>query len=213
MLGKLAGCDTALAAYALARVLDGRPVGSEEFDLLRYANASRITSKSYFDGRCNVRTDRTIGKSGTNAWRMKSAVNIVLKQVGESGITGLKITPAVLAGVLACYRSGACTEQALVSAFVCARKIASDEIVILRRNELQDHCWVVIKNIKANLSVVCDPWCDGPAIATEDSRYELAQGSITDLVITAENASREVLGLQAKLSESGVESLTADNCR
>lgn len=176
------------AAYEIAREFVRRPLDSAEKDLLARVNASLEETRGYFkNGRCNVRPD--IDNASFNTWRMKVALNHVLRQLArwkpeEYGSPGME------AGVIAHVGAGACRQHAYVSAFSFIARRKETESIVIRSNEAVDHVWVLVTDKKTGTSVVHDSWCEGMAITVADSRYERKQGTTDLLEIDAGNATR-----------------------
>lgn len=168
-------------AYLFARDITDRITTTEEREALRDANEVVEATRRFFkDGRSNVRPD--VAAATTNSWQLKSAVNTVLNGVASAG----NITTSMRFGVVAYGQAGGCEQHAYVGAHVYAmlRKLKPQEEISVVGNPDHDHWWCVLTNKATGLCVVMDPWCEGPAILLDESRFMRKAGNQVFLTLT-----------------------------
>ncbi|WP_234420476.1 type III effector HopX1, partial [Xanthomonas fragariae] len=171
----LSSNDLALAAYLLARDIDGRRVPPAEVGRLRKANDSISNTRQLLQfGRGNVDTDlrKTRNNSG---WRTKAARQfkneLYARGAGQFIDYAQQMTHLAAAAVV--FGSGNCGEHASVTSIYHSSRLDAQETVhhVAKRN----HAWVEARvpagDDADSSTIVMDGWAKGPAILAPDSRF------------------------------------------
>lgn len=167
--------ELGLAAYLAARIIDGRPVGKEEFRRLRSANISgNKTRQRLPHGRGNVTAD-LMATDGVGRWRAGAARTLAYRidhdrQTPRDDYRTQTIHQAAAA---AAFGAGNCGEYSAVAAVLHSDRLEPrEELHIVASHS---HQWTEsrIGEDRAR-AVVLDGWAGGSPILADDGRFSRA---------------------------------------
>ncbi|WAT15129.1 type III effector HopX1 [Xanthomonas fragariae] len=171
----LSSNDLALAAYLLARDMDGRRVHTADVSRLRKANDSIGNTRQLLRfGRGNVDTDLrdTHNESG---WRTKSARQLKdelsVRSDGRFVEYAEQMRHSAAAAVV--FGSGNCGEYASTTSVYHSSRLGAQETV--HHVSGSNHSWaearLPVDDPTGSSTIVMDGWAKGPAVLAPDSRF------------------------------------------
>ncbi|MDV2450602.1 type III effector HopX1 [Xanthomonas hortorum] len=171
----LSSNDLALAAYLLARDMDGRRVPTADVSRLRKANDSIGNTRQLLRfGRGNVDTDLrdTHNESG---WRTKAARQLKDELYMRSGGRFVEHAEQMRhsAAAAVVFGSGNCGEYASTTSVYHSSRLGAQETVhyVSGRNHSWAEARLPAEDATGSSTIVMDGWSTGPAVLAPDSRF------------------------------------------
>jgi len=164
----LSEADKSLAAYLLARSVDGREVSADELDLLKRANETvEEVRETLHLGRSNVTVE--LEQTGQRNFRSAEAMRTVL----ERHYGNLHNVPGAIRAAMAIHvGTGFCAEHGHVTQYLHMRRLKFGESVEkVVADDIHDHGWALARQQPSGRVVVMDSWGEGPAIDPADAKY------------------------------------------
>lgn len=184
----LSSDDLALAAYLLARDIDGRRVFQPEMDRLRKANESVGNTRRVLKfGRGNVGTDlRATGNESrfrTKAARQLKA-ELYMRGGGRFVAYAEQMQHSTTAATV--LGSGNCGEYTSVTSIRHSSRLDAGETVHYVTSAGHGHAWaeerVPADDVSGASTIVMDGWAKGPAVLAPDSRFAANRGQVESQV-------------------------------
>jgi hypothetical protein len=192
---KISDAELALAAYLLARAVDGRPVAASEISRLRLANASvNETRQLLKHGRGNVDVD-VRATHNESTWRTKAARTFRLERERKAKVpwNAFNQRAPYSAAAASVFGAGNCGEHTSTTSVYHSRRLAPDEEVHYVSDPAAGHAWAEGRVPHAptaeqpERTVVMDAWAAGPAVLASDGRFaQRRDGLETTLHFNAE---------------------------
>lgn len=176
---KISDTELALAAYLLARAVDGRPVAASEISRLRLANASvNETRQLLKHGRGNVDVD-VRATHNESTWRTKAARTFRLERERKAKVpwNAFNQRAPYSAAAASVFGAGNCGEHTSTTSVYHSRRLAPDEEVHYVSDPAAGHAWAEGRVPHAptaeqpERTVVMDAWAAGPAVLASDGRF------------------------------------------
>ena len=176
---KVSDAELALAAYLLARAVDGRPVAASEISRLRLANASvNETRQLLKHGRGNVDVD-VRATHNESTWRTKAARTFRLERERKAKVPWNAFTQRApySAAAASVFGAGNCGEHTSTTSVYHSRRLAPHEEVHYVSAPAVGHTWAEGRVPTAPVAeqsertVVMDAWAAGPAVLASDARF------------------------------------------
>ncbi|CAJ0698045.1 hypothetical protein R11007_02713 [Ralstonia holmesii] len=176
---KISDTELALAAYLLARAVDGRPVAASEISRLRLANASvNETRQLLKHGRGNVDVD-VRATHNESTWRTNAARTFRLERERKAKIpwNAFNQRAPYSAAAASVFGAGNCGEHTSTTSVYHSRRLAPGEEVHYVSDPAAGHAWAEGRVPAAaaaeqpERTVVMDAWAAGPAVLASDGRF------------------------------------------
>ncbi|UKE50918.1 type III effector HopX1 [Xanthomonas translucens] len=178
--------DLALAAYLLARDIDGRGVPTPEVDRLRKANESVGNTRQLLEfGRGNVATDlRETGNHSCLRTKAARQLKNELDMRGGGQFVEYVEQMAHSAAAATVFGSGNCGEYTSITSIRHSSKLQAQETVhrVINTNHVWAEARVPADDGSGANTIVMDAWAKGPAVLAPDSRFAARREEVQSTV-------------------------------